>query len=69
MDPEAMNAHLRQLLTEEQELLRRLEEHQKKLLTHHESKERSRALAQAKGSVRRHDKMRRRLERALRVQA
>jgi hypothetical protein len=69
MDPEAMASHLHQLLADEQALLRRLEEHQAKILGHHESKERSRALAQAKGSIRRHDKVRRRLERALRVQA
>ncbi|MFO1534801.1 MAG: hypothetical protein ABR586_03985 [Thermoplasmatota archaeon] len=69
MDPEAMAAHLHQLLTAEQDLLRRIEEHRMKLLTHQPSRERDRALRQAQSSLRRHDKARRRLERALRVQA
>lgn len=63
-----MRTHLEALLAAEQETLAWLEKHEAKLLSHHESKERSRALRQVKSSMRRHDKMRRRLERALAVQ-
>jgi hypothetical protein len=68
MDPAAMRTHLEALLGAEKETLSRLESHQAKLLTHHDSKERTRALKQVTASLRRHDKMRRRLERALAVQ-
>jgi len=49
-------------------MLERLEAHVARLLTHQESRDRARALKQAKASIRRHDKMRRRFERALAVQ-
>lgn len=68
MDPEARRLQLESLLDGEVEMLERLEAHVAKLLTHHESRERARALKQAKSSIRRHDKMRRRFERALAVQ-
>ena len=63
-----MRQHLEALLNGEKEILARLEAHQAKLLTHHESKERGRALKQTQSSMRRHDKLRRRFERALAVQ-
>jgi hypothetical protein len=68
MDPEAMRAHLEDLLADVDGALAGLEAHQAKLLGHHPTRERGRALAQAKGAIRRHQKLRRRLERALAVQ-
>ncbi|MHB8633869.1 MAG: hypothetical protein ACYDBQ_07895 [Thermoplasmatota archaeon] len=68
MDPESMRSHLETLLAGERDILERLRAHEAKLLGHHESKERDRAVRQAHTSIRRHDKVRRRLERALSVQ-
>jgi hypothetical protein len=67
MDPGSRVAHLQALLEGEEAMLARLAAHQEKLLGQHDSRERDRALRQAKASIRRHDKMRRRLERAIKV--
>lgn len=68
MDPDARRAHLQALLSMEEGILAQLDKHVQKISSHHASKERDRALRQAKASIRRHDRMRRRWERALRVQ-
>ena len=68
MDPGSRRTHLQTLLEGETDILQRLESHRTKLLGHHESRERGRALKQVASSIRRHGKMRRRLERALAVQ-
>jgi hypothetical protein len=69
MDPTDRRHQLQELLLAEKDMIARLEAHAAKLGTHHASKERDRAVKAATSSIRRHDKARRRLERALRVQA
>lgn len=68
MDPESMRAHLQGLLADVNRALEGLEKHRQKLLSHHETRERNRALTQVKWAIRRHEKLRRRFERALAVQ-
>ena len=63
-----MRKHLEALLAGENDILARLNAHIDKLSGHHESRERDRAVRQARTSIRRHDRMRRRFERALAVQ-
>ena len=66
MDKHARLDHLLGLLGTQQSHLEHLNEHEKKIAGHHASKERDRALMQAKKSIRRADKVVRGLERAVR---
>jgi hypothetical protein len=58
--------HLQDLLNAHQGLMERLASHRDHLLTHHVSRERDRALLHAEKSLRRAEKLKRSLERALR---
>ena len=67
MDAEARSRHLQDMLADVRSVLDHLRKHQAKVLTHHDSRERAKALTQAKSSIRRHEKLERRIERAIRV--
>lgn len=66
MDQSARIAHLQSLLSEHASLMAHLEANRDKLKSHHESRERDRALLHAEKSLRRAEKLQRRLDRALR---
>lgn len=66
MDQSARIAHLQELLLHHGDITQRLHEHRNKLLSHHRSGERDRALLHCDKDIRRAGKLQRRLERALR---
>ncbi len=69
MDPSSRRASLQALLHDINDAIRHLEAHETKLMGHGESRDRAKALSQAKGALRRLDKSRRHVERQLRVGA
>ncbi|HLF16596.1 MAG TPA: hypothetical protein VI796_04095 [Candidatus Thermoplasmatota archaeon] len=66
MDQHARLAHLQELLGENAGVREHLAAHRDRLLAHHASRERDRALLHAKKAMRRAEKMQRSLERAIR---
>jgi hypothetical protein len=66
MDQAARVAHLEDLLLGHGVLTQRLHDHRNKLLAHHRSRERDRALLHCDKDIRRAGKLQRSLERALR---
>ena len=66
MDARARWLHLQDLLSSNAGLRDHLNEHAAKLESHHQSRERDRALLQTRKSLRRAEKLHRSLERAIR---
>ncbi|MEA3137427.1 MAG: hypothetical protein QOC71_1708 [Thermoplasmata archaeon] len=66
MDQPNRVAHLQDLLAGHAQLTQRLHDHRNRLLAHHRSRERDRALLHCDKDIRRAGKLQRGLERALR---
>ena len=66
MNQTARIAHLQDLLLSHGDITQRLHDHRNKLLAHHRSRERDRALLHCDKDIRRAGKLQRGLERALR---